>query len=317
MAVSDTFMQAFDTFEEVAPFIRIAIMIVIFFIIFNILLGLIKSKLLKKAKTKQQIANVEIFTRIFKYFSFAILILGIIFSYTGSWTGFGVTLGLLSAALGFALQKPLAGLVAWMIIITTKPFEIGDRIVIGDNKFRGDVEAITLTHIHLNELGGLTPAEDQSGRKLMVPNFSIFEQNVVNYTAEDEFILSEVSTNVTYEGDLDKAIDISLESARDATKEFSKIPKEPYVRLNFGANGVDVIVRFFCPARRVNGTKTRVVKGIYDRVKQVPDVDFAYPHTEFLIKKNPENPAEFIKSQGFRKKIIKKIIKKKNQKEKP
>jgi len=304
MAVTDTFLQAFDTFEEVVPFIRIAIMIIIFFIIFNILLNLIKNKLLKKAKTKQQVANVEIFTRIFKYFSFAILFLGIIFSYTGSWTGFGVTLGLLSAALGFALQKPIAGLVAWIVIVTTKPFEIGDRIVIGDNKFRGDVEAITLTHIYLNELGGLTPAEDHSGRKLIVPNFSIFEQNVVNYTADDEFVLAQVSTNVTYEGDLDKAIEISLESARDATKEFSKIPKEPYVRLNFGANGVDVIVRFFCPARRVNGTKTRVVKGIYDRVKNVSDVDFAYPHTEFLIKKSPENPAEFIKSNGLRKKKI-------------
>ncbi len=38
------------------------------------------------------------------------------------------------------------------MVIIKRPFEIGDRIIIGD--VRGDVIDLTLTHIYISEIGG-------------------------------------------------------------------------------------------------------------------------------------------------------------------
>ncbi|KAA0006774.1 MAG: mechanosensitive ion channel [Thermoplasmata archaeon] len=89
-----------------------------------------KKLLLKKARTKRQISNVIIFLNIIKYLFVFIFILFFLFSYFGSWTELGLVMGLLSVALGFALQKPITNIVAWIVIVIRKPFFIGDRIAI-------------------------------------------------------------------------------------------------------------------------------------------------------------------------------------------
>jgi small-conductance mechanosensitive channel len=49
------------------------------------------------------------------------------------------------------LQKPISGVVAWLIIVTRRPFYIGDRIIIAGKK--GDISNITLTYFLLDEIG--------------------------------------------------------------------------------------------------------------------------------------------------------------------
>ncbi len=151
----------------ILPIVTTIIVIVIVYIIFSFLLGIVKKSLLKLAKTKKQVSNVEIFSTTIKYVFVALLVLIAIFSFSGDWAGLGLTLGLFSAAIGFALQKPITGIAAWIMVVTRRPFEIGDRIIIG--KVKGDVRDISLTHITLKELGGLIQTEENSGRNIMVP----------------------------------------------------------------------------------------------------------------------------------------------------
>src|SRR5690554_5162854 len=46
----------------------------------------------------------------------------------------GTYLGLLSAGIAIALREPVASVAGWMYIIGRKPFDIGDRIQIGETK---------------------------------------------------------------------------------------------------------------------------------------------------------------------------------------
>ncbi|MBU4201949.1 MAG: mechanosensitive ion channel family protein, partial [Candidatus Altiarchaeota archaeon] len=204
--------------------------------------------------------------------------------YVGSWEGLGIGIGLLSASLGFALQRPITGIAAWVMLIVNKPFIIGDRIIIGTT--RGDVVNITLSHVYLMEIGGIVTGEETSGRIIMIPNSVLFEQNIINYTSQDDYILDQVVVAITYESNLDGAMKITLDSARKHTKEFIEATgKKPYVRTFFQSSGIDVHVRYTSPATRLQEFSSAITKEIYDRIMKADDVEIAYPHTEVVLRK--------------------------------
>ncbi|MBD3354721.1 mechanosensitive ion channel, partial [Candidatus Woesearchaeota archaeon] len=206
------------------------------------------------------------------------------FTYAGSWTGLGVSVGLFSAALGWALQKPITGIAGWIMVVLKRPFEIGDRIIIGN--VRGDVEDISLTHIYVKEIGGIIGGEENSGRVVMIPNSKLFEQDITNYTQEDEYILDQVSTIITYESNIDKAMKIAVESAKKHTKEvIKKTKKQPYALTYFDSNGINLRVRYFSPTKKLQRISSAVTKEIYDMVSKEKDLRFAYPHNEVILNK--------------------------------
>ncbi len=77
----------------------------------------------------------------------------------GSFAGLGIFAGLFSAAMGWALQRPITRAVAWLMIVTRGLVRIGDRILVGQVK--GDVKDITLTHIYMEEIGGTIHSEEK------------------------------------------------------------------------------------------------------------------------------------------------------------
>ena len=273
-----------DLFSKFMPLLRTLIIVMIFLVIFNFIWSLIKKVLLKKAKTKKQKSNIQIFSKIFSYMTLLLVAIFAIFSYAGSWTGLGVTVGLFTAALGWALQRPITGIAGWIMVVVKRPFDIGDRIIIG--KVRGDVQDISLTHVYVKEIGGIVSGEENSGRIVMIPNSKLFEQDIVNYTLQDEYVLDQVALTVTYECNLDKAMEIILNAAKKCTKEFAKgTEKKPYVLTYFEPNGINVRVRYFAPAKHLQEISSKLTKEIFDNIRKTKSVEIAYPHTEVVFRK--------------------------------
>ncbi len=275
-----------DNAIKIAPLLKTIILLSLVFIFLNFILKLIRKALLKKAKTKKHISDVKIFYKVFNTLLIVVLVLLGISSYTGSLVGFGLGLGLFTAALGWALQRPITGIAAWVMIVVKRPFEIGDRIIIGNVK--GDVMDISFTHIYLKELGGLIGGEERSGRIIMIPNSILFEQIITNYTLQEEDTLDQVVLPVTFESNLDKAIKLALESAEKHLEGIRRIKKKPYIRTYFQPNGVNIHVRYFVPAQRVQEISSKITKEILDRIKMETDIRIAYPHTEVIIKNHKE-----------------------------
>ena len=269
---------------EIFPIIMTVLVVVAAYVIFRVFAGVTKRNLLKLAKTKKQISNVEMLFSVIKYIFVFFLLLAAMFYYAGSWEGLGLTLGLFSAAIGFALQKPISGIAAWMMVVTRRPFEIGDRVVIGS--VSGDVKDVSLTHVSLKEIGGTIPSEENSGRIILVPNSLLFEQNVVNYTQQGDYVLDQISYTITYGSDLDKAIKISIEAAKEVSERLGGHPKtEPFVRSYFQASGMDLYVRFFVPAKRRQEFTSELSREIFHQVRKDKSVEFAFPHTQVLLDK--------------------------------
>lgn len=274
-------------FENYSEIFQLVITLIGAFIVFILILRLIQRNLLKKVKGKKQISNVNAFLGLLK-FIFAIFLILISFTaYYGRLGDLGFVAGLLTVALGWALQKPISGVVAWLILITRRPFHIGDRVVISNIK--GDITNISMTHIFLDEIGGTIEGEETSGRTVMIPTSIIFEQEIINYTERDDYILDEVTTAVTYECNRKKAEDIIMSSVEKIMKplwgEFPRrIPQDSHIRLMFKDSGIDITVRYYTIATRRNAIATDIRGEIFDRIREANDVEFAYPHTEVLFR---------------------------------
>ena len=283
MALFDDIVTGLNQYNDIIELVAI---IVISFIIFSIILKIIKKKLLAQTKTKKQRSNVTVFTDLLKYvFAFFLIIIGLSF-YSGKLGDLGFIAGLLTVAIGWALQKPISGVVAWLILVTRRPFHIGDRVVI--QKIKGDVTNITLTHIFLDEVGGTIDGEEKSGRTVMIPTSIIFEQEVINYTQRDDYILDEVCTSITYESDLKKAeekitkaVDTVMVPVREGFPK--RIRKDSNVRLFFRDSGIDVIIRYYTIATRRNEIISDIRREIWNVIRNTPSVEFAYPHTEIVF----------------------------------
>ncbi len=286
MAIFEDILIELDPYMEI---IYLILTIIIVFTIFSIILRIIKRQLLKKIKKKKQVANVIGFFDLLKFLFILFMIIVVVIVYYGDWGDVGFIAGLLTVALGMALQKPITSVFAWLIFITRKPISIGDRVSILNMK--GDIRDITLTHIYLEEVGGTVEGEEKSNRTIILPTLIIFEQEIINYTEKDDYILDEVIILITYESNLENAEKIMIKAVGKIMKPFwdkfpKKIPQDPHIRLKSKDSGVDVIVRYYTIATKRNAIATNIIREILSQIRKSSDVEIAYPHTQVLLPEN-------------------------------
>ncbi|MFH1649217.1 MAG: mechanosensitive ion channel family protein [Candidatus Woesearchaeota archaeon] len=267
----------------IVPVLFTVVLVLGVYVILLLILNRVRNKLLHQSRNKRRKTNIKVIFNLIKYLLFFVIAAIAVFSYTGSWTGLGISVGLLSAAIGFALQKPITSIAAWFLIITKHPYDIGDRILIGTLK--GDVIDIDVMHTYLAERGGLSGGEERTGRTILVPNSLLFEDAVINYCKDDDFVIGQVEFQITYESNLDHAVSIALLEAKKNLKQYSSKKDEPFTRISLEASGVAVLVRYTAEFKDLQEVKDKITRGIFAVVKKSKDVEIAYPHMELLFKK--------------------------------
>lgn len=101
-------------------------------------------------------------------------------------------LGAAGLAVGLALQGSLSNLASGVIIISLRPFKVGDYVEIGSNA--GMIENIQLFY---------TKMRSPDNKEIMLPNSTITSSAITNYNARSERRCDMVY-GVTYDADLDK-----------------------------------------------------------------------------------------------------------------
>ncbi|MFQ4134793.1 mechanosensitive ion channel family protein [Nodosilinea sp. PGN35] len=100
------------------------------------------------------------------------------------------TLGLTSVAIGFSLRDVLSNYISGVILLATRPFRIGDQVVI--NSYEG-----TVTQIQLRA----TTVQTYDGRLVYIPNQEVFQSSITNNTASP-IRLSSVTVGIDHDADL-------------------------------------------------------------------------------------------------------------------
>lgn len=227
--------------------------------------------------------NVSNFLLIWRYTWLGVIVVFALISFSGSLAALGMSAAFVGMVMGWSLQAPVTGLAAWLMIILKRPFRIGDRVIIAG--ITGDVLDINLTHVVLNQVGGTVWGEERSGRTVLIPNATLFNQIIFNYTLESRFILDEVPLAITFASDYDKAADILIEAARDATPEIiAQTQQQPFVRSEMNDNGIRLRLRYQTLAMDRMRINTEIIRLVHRRVRACEDVEFCYPHTQIVYQ---------------------------------
>lgn len=233
-------------------------------------------------------------------FFIGFLILGQVwFSALGS---LGTFLGLLSAGIAIALKDPVTDIAAWFFLIWRKPFDIGDRVQLGNSK--GDVIDIRVFKFTILEIGNWVDADQSTGRVIHIPNHKVFAEDIANYTSDFEFIWNEMGVLITFESNWKKAKQILQEVVEENMQEFVEQAREeikkaeksyliqyryltPIVYTSVKASGINLSIRYLSDPRKRRGVSQAIWETILDRFAENDDIDFAYPTIRYY-----DNPTE-------------------------
>jgi len=127
---------------------------------------------------------------------FALLIISVLSSVGIQMTSFIAILGAAGLAIGLALQGTLQNFAGGVIILSIKPFQVGDFIEA--QGYSGTVKAIYIFNTVLN-----TP----DNKRIVIPNGKLSNESITNYSAEDTRRVDMVF-GIGYGDDIKKAKDI-------------------------------------------------------------------------------------------------------------
>jgi len=204
--------------------------------------------------------------------------------------------GLLSAGIAIALKDPITDLAGWLFILWRKPFDVGDRIQIGDHA--GDVIDIRIFQFTIIEIGNWVDADQSTGRILHIPNSKIFMEVLANYSIGFNYIWHEIGVMVTFESDWKKAKKIlvgivnkksehiskpAAKKIKDASKKYMIFYKNltPIVYTAVKDSGVMLTMRFLCDPRQRRGYEESIWEEVLNEFGKCDNIDFAYPTQRF------------------------------------
>ncbi len=225
----------------------------------------------------------------------------------------GTFLGLLTAGIAIALKEPVADVAAWFYILWRKPFDIGDRIQIGDAK--GDVIDLRVFKFSILEIGNWVDADQSTGRVIHVPNHNVFTEDVANYTADFEFIWNEIGVYISFESNWKKAKSILQDIVNENMQEFVEQARQeikraekayliryqyltPIVYTSVKDRGINLTIRFLTNPRKRRGISQAIWEAVLERFAEHDDINFAYPTIRYYDHPSegkpgmlPENPS--------------------------
>ena len=213
-------------------------------------------------------------------------------------------LGLLSAGIAIALKDIFVNVAGWVFIYVRKPFDVGDRIQIGE--FKGDVVDLRLFQFSLLEVGNWVDAEQSTGRIVHVPNGKVFTDPQANYSQGFEYIWNEQHLYISLDSDYKKAQqllkDILYHLMQDGFKSIErammKAHKEhfihfgqytPTVYTKINERGIQLSMRYLCHPRKRRVYEHQVTEAVLERFRSEKDIRIVYPITSVFLQNETAN----------------------------
>ncbi|MDR2517865.1 MAG: mechanosensitive ion channel family protein [Spirochaetaceae bacterium] len=257
MSVSEFIAAVLARLDSAGPFdllVRIVcavLMAAVIIILFN-LLQFIAGRLLKNRANPRRTFMIR------KGIRYTGFVMGMLFLFKSMGIDTSALLGaagVAGIALGFAAQTSVSSIISGLFLLSEKPFEAGDAIVV-DN-LMGEVLSIDLLSVKLRTFDNLY---------VRIPNETLFKSSVTNLTRFPIRRL-DVAFTVSYAEDLERVRDAALDVAA----------KEPYVLENpaplfrvdqFDRAGAAVIFNVWFDRNYILETKTAMFMGIKKRFDQ-------------------------------------------------
>lgn len=186
--------------------------------------------------------------------------------------------GVAGIAIGFAAKDTLSNLIAGVLLIIDRPFEVGDRIEVWTaptgSATWGDVMDIGLRATKIKTTDNIV---------IVIPNNEIMKRDIINYTIITSKIRVRVNIGIAYDANMEKAKELIIKVANIA-EWIEKDPAPKVVVRNFGESSVDLQLRVW-----INDARKRMdtISYITDNIKTEFDkegIEIPYPKRNIIIK---------------------------------
>ncbi|MGB9987704.1 mechanosensitive ion channel family protein [Salarchaeum japonicum] len=198
-----------------------------------------------------------------------------------------------SAVLGLVLAPIVGSVINGVFVLADQPYEIGDLVEITDTGERGFVEDITLRYTKVFTLDNTF---------LVVPNGTMRERDIINYSAEDERTRLSLKIGVTYEGDLDEARRLIETAAGEVDDVISggpgvrigsaRYPAKPTCYIDeYGDSSVNLTLRYWArEPYKLLSVRSKVQEKVWEKLSETDSVNIAYPHRHLVFDDTSERP---------------------------
>jgi small-conductance mechanosensitive channel len=158
-------------------------------------------------------------------------------------TVFAFAGGALAIALGFGMQTMLKNFVSGLILLFERPFRVGDVLEVGGQ--RG-----TMTEIGLRA----SVLQLWDGTETLIPNSSLLENNVSNWTYSSRKVRFSITVGVAYGSDTRRVIQL-LGDVAERHGVVEKDPKPQVLFTDFGESALIFELRYWVDVIKANAAQ--------------------------------------------------------------
>lgn len=180
---------------------------------------------------------------------------------------FIAAVGAIFLTAGLAIQGSVANFAAGISLVISRPFKIGDTILI--NNIYGEVEEIKLAYTMLR-------TEDEE--LITVPNKNMIGEVIVN---SFKYRIVESTVGISYNDDIDQAITI-IKEVIDGFENISADNKAIVGIEKFGDNAVEIGMRYWVPTRSFFKMQYEVNLAVYKALNEA-QLTIPYPQRDIHV----------------------------------
>ncbi len=184
------------------------------------------------------------------------------------------TLGVASLAVAMAAQETLANMISGFVLMTDRPFRLGDRVKIGE--IYGDVTRIGMRSTDVKTLGNTV---------IVLPNSKVAAEYIENYSYPDTTYRVKLDIGLAYGTDPEKAMEVMLEVARN-TEGVLEAPAPGAFFLEFGDSSLNFVLLAWCKTYSVSWVVQNDLMVNLNRAFSEHGIGIPFP-TRTLIFDNP------------------------------
>jgi len=196
-----------------------------------------------------------------------------------------ISVAVFSAVVGVVLAPIVGSIISGVFLLADQPYEIGDMIELDDTGQTGFVEDITLRYTKMFTLDNTF---------LVIPNGTMRERDVLNYSAEDARTRLALQVLVTYESDIPQArkliqnaarkVDVVIEGGPDIRVGAARYPAAPTCYIDeFADHGILLTLRYWVEQPyKLLATRSKVQTNVWEAFADA-DVEIAYPHSHLYF----------------------------------
>ncbi len=188
-------------------------------------------------------------------------------------TTLNVLAGAIGIGVGFGLQNVASNFISGLIIMFERPIKIGDRIEVGD--INGKVTGIGARSTTVRTNDNIT---------IIVPNSKFIEENIVNWSFEENIVRFRIAVGVAYDSDIRLVKNLLLEVARE-NKDVLEEPKSTVRLMEFGDSSINLQLWVWTKTKLQR--KTAFISdlnfAIWEKFR-ANDIEIPFPQTDLHIR---------------------------------